>query len=137
MVGPVGASGPYLLHFDHFPICQFGEQDDHSDSRFCATSLQLGAASTGTLDAFHGDDEDVFYFRLDQQETIEIDLQAGPGIACLLYDDRGQRLTSWQECDSSTPLTRTLGAGFYRVKVTGENQWNQAYTVTLQIPSGS
>lgn len=130
-VESVDAAGAYTLRLDHFPICPLGEQDDHSDSGLCATALELETPAGGSIANPYGDDEDAFYFRLDAQQTVAIDLQAAPGLFCRLFDDRGQRLTSDAECAGAV-LVRTLGAGLYRIKVMGSSS-QAAYTLGVEV----
>ena len=138
MLGPVDLTGAYTLHVEHFETCLLGEQDDHSDSALCATALSPGVSAQGNLDNTSGDDEDLFYFRLAAQETIQVDLQGGTNLYCVLLDENGERLSASSDCGwtQSETLLQTLDSGLYRIKVSGTGQQNDSYSLDLSIVSG-
>lgn len=102
--------------------CRQGEGDDHGDTFGCASPLDAGGRIAAELANGWGDDEDVFRFRLGRLETVAVEAagDAAPRIA--LYDRFGQRLETAGFDGGRARVVRTLAAGDYFVRVSGEGQ---------------
>ncbi len=100
-------------------LCRPDDADDHGDSLLCATAIRGGAL--GELQNGWGDDVDVFGFRLDRWQTVEIATCGGLGMFGELSTDNGQRLDRAGGDGDDFRLVRSLGPGIYYVKVAGES----------------
>ena len=96
-------------------LCSAGG-DDHGDTLACATPMRCRAQ--GELANGWGDDVDVFRFRVDGWQTLEI---AACGAAHgELFDAAGQRLDG-ASGDGGFRLVRHLGPGTYFIGIAGES----------------
>ncbi len=97
-------------------LCGVG--DDHGDSLACATPIRCSVH--GELANGWGDDVDVFRFRVDGWQTVEIATCSDFTTRGELFDAAGQSLDATGG-DDGFRMVRTLGPGTYFVRVAGES----------------
>ncbi len=114
-------------------LCRSRDLDDHSDSRFCATAVELGRDIHGEIANGWGDDQDVFVFELAAARTVRIEATGEVDTLGGLYDRRGQRLAVAGDGgeNANFRLVKTLQPGVYFVRVEGSAWSNGAYALEI------
>ncbi len=108
-------------------LCAVEDGDDHGDTLACATPVRCRAR--GELSNGWGDDADVFRFRLDRWQAVEVATCGGPGARGELLDSAGQRLEDTGDSGGGLRLVRTLGPGTYFVRVSGGSGGGYGLTI--------
>ncbi len=119
-------------------MCAAGEVDDHGDAFACATVLEPGGDATGEIRNDWGDDGDCFAFRLTELATVEIATTGDVDTYGSLYDRSGHRLGADDDGGGANfRLVKTLGPGWYFVRVEGRQRSQGAYRLRVDVLSRS
>ena len=105
-------------------------EDDHGDTFACASRLDVGRRTSAELANGWGDDEDVYRFRLGRLRPVTVEATGEPLPRIALYDRFGQRLETAGFAGGRALVVRTLRAGEYFVRVSGEGPGT--YEVTIE-----
>ncbi len=119
-------------------MCAAGEVDDHGDAFACATVLEPGGDAAGEIRNDWGDDGDCFAFRLTELATVEIATTGDVDTYGSLYDRSGHRLGADDDGGGANfRLVKTLGPGWYFVRVEGRQRSQGAYRLRVDVLSRS
>ncbi len=119
-------------------LCRAGITDDHGDTFFCATQLEIGQAASGEIRNDWGDDSDVFAFQLSEVRTVEIATDGTADTFGVLFDRFGHRLAIKDNEGAGDPgfrLVKTLGPGWYFVRVEGRYRGEGTYRLHVDASS--
>ncbi len=115
-------------------LCSAGQTDDHGDVFACATALRLGQTVDGRIWSPWGGDDDVFVFAVNDFQTVEIKASGEADTFGALYDSHGQRLAVGEDGSGgeSFRIVRTLGPGWYFVRVEGRHYSEGPYRLSVK-----
>ena len=113
-------------------LCDRDDRDDHGDSLMCASVIT--GKLNGELSNGWGDDVDVFRFRLDSWQTVELSTAGSLGMRGELLDAQGRRLHTAQDHADDIHWIRSLGPGTYFLKLAASSEGPYTLNAAVLTP---